>query len=142
MQPKLNSGLGSIIACRLPVGHLESPADLPALLMVPDLLPGGGPLNGRRWAGQQLLQLWLQMAQGREIPLLLADPAIVGHVQALIRSWGNSNSCRKIGFESASELSSLGSLLVPDPSIGLWSLWRDAHSAPASFSLLGQIHAL
>ena len=124
------------------MGHLESPVDLPALLMVPELLPGGGPLNGRRWAGQQLLQLWLQMAEEREIPLLLADPAIVGQVQALIRSWGGSNSCRTIGFASASELISYGGLLVPDPSIGLWSLWRDAHTAPAAFSLLGQIHTL
>ena len=110
--------------------------------MVPDLLPGGGPLNGRRWAGQQLLKLWLNLAQDREIPLLVTDPAIGEQVQALIRSWGAGNSCRAIDFASASQLSSHGSLLVPDPSIGLWSLWRDAHSAPAAFSLLGQIHTL
>jgi len=124
------------------VGLSVSPADLPALLMVPDLLPGGGPLNGRRWAGQQLLQLWLELAQGRELPLLLADPAFAGQVQDLISSWGSSSSCRSIGFSSASELSSCGGLLVPDPSIGLWSLWRDAYAAPASFSLIGQIHTL
>ena len=124
------------------MGPLEFPADLPALLMVPDLLPGGGPLNGRRWAGQQLLQLWLLLAQGREVPLLVADPAFAGQVQDLMRSWGSSSSCRSIGFASASELSSCGGLLVPDPSIGLWSLWRDAHVAPAAFSLIGQIHTL
>ena len=124
------------------MGLSESPVDLPALLMVPELLPGGGPLNGRRWAGQQLLQLWMQLAQGRELPLLVADSAIVQQVQDLMSSWNCSTPCRSIGFASAAELSVCGGLLVPDPSIGLWSLWRDAHAAPASFSLLGQIHTI
>ena len=121
----------------------ELPGDLPALLMVPDLLPGGGPLNGRRWAGQQLLQLWLSLAKGREIPLLVPNTTITDQVQDLFRSWGALNSCLPIPLSSAtSQLISYGSLLVPDPSIGLWSLWRDSHAAPASFSLIGQIHTL
>ena len=80
--------------------------------MVPELLPGGGPLNGRRWAGQQLLQLWMQLAQGRELPLLVADSAIVQQVQDLMSSWNCSTSCRSIGFASAAELSVCGGLLV------------------------------
>ena len=31
---------------------------LPVLITSGDLLPGGGELNGRRWAGQQLLRCW------------------------------------------------------------------------------------
>ena len=110
--------------------------------MVPDLLPGGGPLNGRRWAGQQLLQLWLRLAEKRELPLLVTDPAISHQVQELFCSWGVENTCKAIGFQSAAEVIPHGALMVPDPSIGLWSFWRDAHAAPASFSLLGQIHTL
>lgn len=124
------------------MGFRDSTVELPALLMVPDLLPGGGPLNGRRWAGQQLIQLWMRLAAGQTLPLLVSDPAIAQKVHELIRSWGGSNPCQAIAFTSASEVISQGSLLVPDPSIGLWSLWRDALAAPASFSLLGQIHTL
>ena len=47
--------------------------------MVPDLLPGGSPLNGRRWAGQQLLKLWLSLAADQELPLLVADPVGLGN---------------------------------------------------------------
>ena len=66
---------------------------LPALLMVPDLLPDGGPLNGRRWAGQQLLKLWLTLAAGQELPLLVADPVGLGNqIQALLQSWGAENA--------------------------------------------------
>ena len=64
---------------------------LPALLMVSELLPGGGPLNGRRWAGQQLLKLWLSLAAGQELPLLVPDPVGLGNqIQALLqRAWSS-----------------------------------------------------
>lgn len=117
-------------------------APLPALLMVPELLPGGGPLNGRRWAGQQLLKLWLALAGDRELPLLAADARIGAEVHSLLRSWGASNAVRVQELSQADLPTACGALLVPDPSIGLWSYWRDAMATPASFSLIGQIHTL
>ncbi|WP_115071233.1 glycosyltransferase [Synechococcus sp. UW179B] len=116
---------------------------LPALLMVPDLLPGGGPLNGRRWAGQQLLKLWLSLAAGQELPLLVADPVGLGNqIQALLQSWGAANAVSANDLFSTNKVERCGALMVPDPSIGIWSGWRDAFSTPASFSLIGQIHTL
>ena len=35
---------------------------LPALITSGDVLPGGGDLNGRRWAGHQLLRAWARYA--------------------------------------------------------------------------------
>ena len=35
-----------------------------------------------------------------------------------------------------------GNLFVPDPALGLWSLWRSGTASPASFSLIGQTHTL
>ena len=45
---------------------------LPVLITSGDLLPGGGDLNGRRWAGQQLLR-WARQAGSRPMPLAHAD---------------------------------------------------------------------
>ena len=70
------------------MGSTDLSAELPALLMVPDLLPGGGPLNGRRWAGQQLLLLWLTLARNNELPLFVADENIAVRVRDLLRAWG------------------------------------------------------
>ena len=44
--------IGFLFKGKAPVGNL------PALITSGDLLPGGGALNGRRWAGQQLLKSW------------------------------------------------------------------------------------
>lgn len=110
--------------------------------MVPELLPGGGPLNGRRWAGQQLLKVWIELASGSEIPLLAVNPSIVTEVENLLRSWGVSPSLRCQDLLTTHLVEECGGLFVPDPSIGLWSLWRDAFSTPTSFSLVGQIHTL
>ena len=35
---------------------------LPALITSGDVMPGGGDLNGRRWAGHQLLRAWVRFA--------------------------------------------------------------------------------
>ena len=124
------------------MGSTDLSAELPALLMVPDLLPGGGPLNGRRWAGQQLLLLWLTLARNNELPLFVADENIAVRVRDLLRAWGRSNTCVTFDFSSSGESLPSDGVFVPDPSIGLWSLWRDANATPASFSLIGQIHTL
>ena len=47
---------------------------LPVLITSGDLLPGGGDLNGRRWAGQQLLRCWAKQAGTRPMALAHADP--------------------------------------------------------------------
>ena len=47
---------------------------LPVLITSGDLLPGGGELNGRRWAGQQLLRCWARNAGSRPMALAHADP--------------------------------------------------------------------
>ena len=47
---------------------------LPVLITSGDLLPGGGELNGRRWAGQQLLRCWARQAGSRPMALAHADP--------------------------------------------------------------------
>ena len=36
---------------------------LPALITSGDVMPGGGDLNGRRWAGHQLLRAWAGFLQ-------------------------------------------------------------------------------
>lgn len=126
--------------CRLKVFLV--PSCLPALLMVPELLPGGGPLNGRRWAGQQLLKLWIALANGSEIPLMAVNLTVITEIEKLLTSWGVTPSLRCQDLLTTELVEECGGLFVPDPSIGLWSLWRDAFSTPASFSLVGQIHTL
>ena len=54
---------------------------LPALITSGDLLPGGGALNGRRWAGQQLLKSWA--ARSGPHPMALASPRPQGLHQLL-----------------------------------------------------------
>ena len=115
---------------------------LPALLMSSDLLPGGGPLNGRRWAGQQLLKLWLELAGENPIELVTADPSVDHQVRALLQEWQRPNPIAVHGFVDSTPLQRTGSLFVPDPALGLWSLWRDATATPSSFSLIGQTHTL
>ena len=107
-----------------------------------DLLPGGGSLNGRRWAGQQLLKLWLALAQGQPLPLVAADPQIGIQVQALLAEWQRPNPIALHGLVDSTPVQRAGSLFVPDPALGLWSLWRDATASPSSFSLIGQTHTL
>ena len=107
-----------------------------------DLLPGGGALNGRRWAGQQLLRLWLELAEGQSLQLVAADPRIGEPVAQLLQEWKASNAVRVHGLVDSSPIQNAGSFFTPDPALGLWSLWRDATATPASFSLIGQIHTL
>ena len=108
--------------------------NLPALITSGDLLPGGGALNGRRWAGQQLLKSWA--ARSGPHPMALASPRPQAIQQLL-------PFLRDQGFEG--ELNGLD-LLSPEGVIpwgGLFlNLQLDAgHGAPVGasmFSLIGR----
>ena len=115
---------------------------IPALLMSPELLPGGGPINGRRWAGLQLLRLWSELVKGQELNLLVADHALGEQVDQLLRGYGSPTLVSTLGLIDVQSIEKCGSLMIPDPGVGLWSHWRDATSQPAAMSLIGQIHTL
>ena len=114
---------------------------LPALIVSGDLLPGGGPLNGRRWAGQQLLRLWGQAAASEAITLMLAQPAQVEPYAALLREAGHTGPVRGLPFTDPTPLQAVGGLFLADASIGRWAQWR-LPSGSAAFSLIGQIHTI
>ena len=115
---------------------------IPALLMSSDLLPGGGPLNGRRWAGLQLLRLWSELAKGQELNLVVADHGLGDQVDQLLRTSGATVRVTTHGLCDLESIEKCGSLMIPDPGVGLWSHLRDATSQPAGISLIGQIHTL
>ena len=47
---------------------------LPALITSGDVMPGGGDLNGRRWAGHQLLRAWARFASKGDLTLAHGYP--------------------------------------------------------------------
>ena len=114
---------------------------LPALLFSSDLLPGGGPLNGRRWTGQRLLEDWGAATAAEPLVLATAMPELVAKAEPLLRQAGLTGPLRCIGLLDPVPFREPGALFLPDPSIGRWSHWRNAE-APAAFSLIGQIHTL
>ena len=65
---------------------------LPVLITSGDLLPGGGDLNGRRWAGQQLLRCWARQAGSRPMALAHADPAQLEQLHPWLNSQGFSEN--------------------------------------------------
>ena len=113
---------------------------LPVLITSGDLLPGGGDLNGRRWAGQQLLRCWAsKLAPGRWpwrmlIPLSFSSYSLGSTVKASVANCIHSvldpEPCKP-----------WGGFFLPDPSIGRWAQWRQPVGS-AAFSLIGQIHTL
>ena len=114
---------------------------LPALITSGDLLPGGGVLNGRRWAGQTLLRCWAQASADRPMALAAADPAGLQPLLALLREAGLKGPLHGLGLLDPQALQPWGGLFLPDPSIGRWAQWR-LPAGPAAFSLIGQIHTL
>jgi glycosyltransferase involved in cell wall biosynthesis len=106
-----------------------------------DLLPGGGELNGRRWAGQQLLRSWANHASNRDLALANADPVQLQSIKPLLAQAGFSGKLHCLGLIDPEHLQPWGGLFIPDPSIGRWAQWRQP-VGPASFSLIGQIHTL
>jgi len=115
--------------------------NLPVLITSGDLLPGGGELNGRRWAGQQLLRCWARQAGERPLALANADPAQLKQLEPWLRQQGFAGILHGLGLVDPEPCRRWGGLFLPDPSIGRWAQWRQPAGA-AAFSLIGQIHTL
>lgn len=114
---------------------------LPALITSGDLLPGGGALNGRRWAGQQLIRAWAHHAGERPMALAHADPAQINQIKPWLQKAGFQGELHGLGLVDPEPFRAWGGLFLPDPSIGRWAQWRQP-VGPAAFSLIGQIHTL
>ena len=112
---------------------------LPVLITSGDLLPGGGELNGRRWAGQQLLRCWARQAGSRPMALANADPAQLEQLKPWLKNQGFSGELHPLGLLDPEPCRTWGGFFLPDPSIGRWAQWRQP-VGPAAFSLIGQIH--
>ena len=64
----------------------------PALIFSDDLLPNSSALNGRRWASQALLHLWLQASEKEGIDLLSAHPNQLDSIKSILKEKNiNSN---------------------------------------------------
>ena len=114
---------------------------LPVLITSGDLLPGGGDLNGRRWAGQQFLCCWARQAGSRPMALAHPDPAHIEQLKHWLRTKGFSGKLHSLGLLDPEAYRAWGGFFLPDPSIGRWAQWRQP-VGPAAFSLIGQIHTL
>lgn len=114
---------------------------LPALIFSPDLLPDQAPLNGRRWASQLLLRLWLDGAGDEGLDLLAAHPQVLESLRPSLASRHKAVPLRCCSLTDPASLAANGALFIPDPSLGSWASWRQAAGAHA-FSLIGQIHTL
>ena len=97
---------------------------LPVLITSGDLLPGGGELNGRRWAGQQLLRCWAGQAGSRPMALAHADPAQLEQLKPWLRNQGFSGELHTLGLLDPGPCRAWGGFFLPDPSIGRWAQWR------------------
>jgi len=115
--------------------------NLPALITSGDLLPGGGALNGRRWAGQQLLKSWAARSGQRSMALASPRPQDLQQLLPFLRDQGFDGELNGLDLLSPQSVIPWGGLFLPDPSIGRWALWRQPVGA-AGFSLIGQIHTL
>ena len=114
---------------------------LPALITSGDLLPGGGALNGRRWAGQQLLKSWAARSGPRPMALASPRPQALHQLLPFLRDQGFEGELNGLDLLFPQGVIPWGGLFLPDPSIGRWALWRQPVGA-STFSLIGQIHTL
>ena len=114
---------------------------LPTLLVSPDFLPGHGDLNGRRFAANQLLRQWGEMAGANPVSLLGPSEANLDDYRQELSAAGHSGSVSAISLIDPSQILRHGALFTPDPALGLWSKWRWALGA-SSFSIIGQTHTL
>ena len=127
--------IGFLFKGKVPVGNL------PALITSGDLLPGGGALNGRRWAGQQLLKSWAARSGSRPMALASPRPQALQQLLPFLRDQGFEGELNRLDLLYPEGVIPWGGLFLPDPSIGRWALWRQPVGASA-FSLIGQIHTL
>lgn len=114
---------------------------LPVLIASSDLLPHGGPLNGRRSAGQTLLWLWAKQAGANPLTLAVSGPEQREGLYEFSKSAGHTGELNLLDFINPEAIVPHGALFLPDPSIGRWSHWRSLVGS-AAFSLIGQIHTL
>ena len=114
---------------------------LPALITSGDVLPGGGDLNGRRWAGHQLLRAWARYAGESPLALAHADPQSLLGLQPWLEESGFQGQLKPLGLVHPQPFRDWGGLFLPDPSIGRWAQWRQTAGAEAC-SLSGQIHTI
>ena len=114
---------------------------LPALITSGDLLPGGGALNGRRWAGQQLLKSWAARSGPAHGFGMASATSCTPAVASFLRDQGFHGNSTGLDLIHPEGVIPWGGLFLPDPSIGRWALWRQPVGA-AAFSLIGQIHTL
>ena len=125
----------------IPLDGLFAVLSLPALIVSSDFVPGGGPLNGRRLAGQQLLRLWAGIAQAQPITLLMAQIADAPLFTKLLQEAGHTGPLQVLPLHSPLPRAAVGGMFVADASIGRWAQWRRPASQ-AAFSLIGQIHTI
>ena len=104
-------------------------------------MPGGGDLNGRRWAGQQLIRAWANFVGEGSLTLAHAEPKSLLGLKPWLEEAGFQGQLKPLGLVDPEPFSDCGGLFLPDPSIGRWAQWRQAVGADA-FSLMGQIHTL
>ena len=104
-------------------------------------MPGGGNLNGRRWAGHQLLRAWIRFAGESPLALAHADPQQLLSIQPWLEESGFQGQLKPMGLVDPHPFRDCGGLFLPDPSIGRWAQWRQTAGADA-FSLIGQIHTI
>ena len=114
---------------------------LPALITSGDVMPGGGDLNGRRWAGHQLLRAWARFSRKSPLALAHADPQKLLGLQPWLEQSGFQGQLKPMGLVHPQPFRDCGGLFLPDPSIGRWAQWRQTAGADA-FSLIGQIHTI
>ena len=104
-------------------------------------MPGGGDLNGRRWAGHQLLRAWARFAGESPLALAHADPQTLLGLLPWLKESGFKGQLKPLGLAHPQPFRDCGGLFLPDPSIGRWAQWRQTAGAD-SFSLIGQIHTI
>lgn len=110
------------------------------LLATTDLLPDGGPLNGRRSAGQTLLWLWSKYSNNAPLAIM-SDEQLRIKLNDFSKKAGHRGELNLLDFIDPSAISEYGALFLPDPSIGRWANWR-ASIGSATFSLIGQTHTI
>ena len=113
----------------------------PALLVGPDMLQRSENLNGRRWSGSALLTAWVKHRKNKPVHFACNDPNFLKQITPLLEDSQHKGERSLLSITDPKPFCEIGSLFIPDPSLGLWSRWRSQCNAER-FSLIGQIHTL